>query len=119
MRRRARSHPAIKEGAPAWARIVVVGVCMEADRFKPFFGIAKQLNLQFVLGYTAEEVAKSLRHMSKQRALDVGWVWPSSLGREPEPPWPRASPLREAASHAGSPYSCAAGSLCTFISRRL
>ena len=39
----------IIDGAPAGARIVVVGVCMETDRIEPFFGIVKQLNLQFVL----------------------------------------------------------------------
>jgi threonine dehydrogenase-like Zn-dependent dehydrogenase len=55
----------IMDGAPAWARIIVVGVCMEVDRFEPFFGIAKQLNLQFVLGYTAEEFAESLHHIAE------------------------------------------------------
>ena len=48
----------IIDGAPAGARIVVVGVCMETDRFEPFFGIVKQLNLQFVLGYTARGVRR-------------------------------------------------------------
>jgi threonine dehydrogenase-like Zn-dependent dehydrogenase len=60
----------IMDGAPAWARIVVVGVCMEADRFEPFFGIVKQLNLQFVLGYTAEEFAASLHHIAEGK-IDV------------------------------------------------
>jgi threonine dehydrogenase-like Zn-dependent dehydrogenase len=53
------------DGAPAWARIIVVGVCLEVDQFEPFFGIAKQLNLQFVLGYTAEEFAQSLHHIAE------------------------------------------------------
>ena len=48
----------IIDGAPAGARIVVVGVCMETDRFEPFFGIVKQLNLQFVLGYTARGIRR-------------------------------------------------------------
>ena len=60
----------IIDGAPAGARIVVVGVCMESDRFEPFFGIVKQLNLQFVLGYTAEEFAASLRHIAEGK-VDV------------------------------------------------
>jgi threonine dehydrogenase-like Zn-dependent dehydrogenase len=55
----------IIDGAPAGARIVVVGVCMETDRFEPFFGIVKQLNLQFVLGYTGEEFAASLHHIAE------------------------------------------------------
>jgi threonine dehydrogenase-like Zn-dependent dehydrogenase len=55
------------EGAPRHARIVVVGVCMEADRFEPIFGINKELNLQFVLGYTPEEFAASLQHLAEGR----------------------------------------------------
>ena len=50
----------ILEGAPKAARIVVVGVCMEPDQFEPFFGINKELNVQFVLGYTPEEFAETL-----------------------------------------------------------
>jgi threonine dehydrogenase-like Zn-dependent dehydrogenase len=49
------------EGAPRDARIVVVGVCMETDRFEPMLGIMKELNVQYVLGYTPEEFARSLR----------------------------------------------------------
>jgi threonine dehydrogenase-like Zn-dependent dehydrogenase len=54
-------------GAPVGARIVVVGVCMEQDRFEPFFAIRKQLNLQFVLGYTPEEFAATLGHIAEGR----------------------------------------------------
>jgi threonine dehydrogenase-like Zn-dependent dehydrogenase len=60
----------IIDGAPADARIVVVGVCMETDRFEPSFGIIKQLNLQFVLGYTGEEFAASLHHIAEGK-VDV------------------------------------------------
>src|SRR5205814_3927061 len=49
------------EGAPRDARIVVVGVCMETDRSEPFLGIVKELNVQYVLAYTPEEFAYSLR----------------------------------------------------------
>jgi len=49
------------EGAPRDARIVVVGVCMESDRNEPMLGIMKELNVQYVLGYTPEEFAASLR----------------------------------------------------------
>jgi threonine dehydrogenase-like Zn-dependent dehydrogenase len=68
----------VMEGAPQGARVVVVGVCMETDRMEPFFGIVKQLNLQFVLGYTAEEFTDSLRHLAEGRvdaeALITGTV---------------------------------------------
>ena len=48
------------EAAPRDARIVVAGVCMEPDRIEPFFGIVKELSLQFVLGYTPDEFARCL-----------------------------------------------------------
>jgi threonine dehydrogenase-like Zn-dependent dehydrogenase len=53
------------EGAPRHARIVIVGVCMQRDHVEPFFAIRKQLNVQFVLGYTAEEFAPTLRHLAE------------------------------------------------------
>jgi threonine dehydrogenase-like Zn-dependent dehydrogenase len=49
---------------------VIVGVCMEQDAITPFFGIGKELNLQFVLGYTPEEFAASLGHIAEGR-IDV------------------------------------------------
>src|SRR6201994_3566875 len=49
------------EGAPRDAKVVVVGVCMESDRSEPMLGIMKELNVQYVLGYTPEEFAASLR----------------------------------------------------------
>jgi len=55
----------IMAGAPRGTRIVVVGVCMEADTIHPLLGIAKELNLQFVLGYTPEEFAATLEHLAE------------------------------------------------------
>ena len=52
-------------GAPEWARIVVVGVCMETDSLEPFVGISRQLNLQFVLAYSPAEFAASLHHIAE------------------------------------------------------
>jgi len=51
--------------APRGTRIVVVGVCMEADTIHPMLGISKELNLQFVLGYTPDEFAATLRHIAE------------------------------------------------------
>jgi 2-desacetyl-2-hydroxyethyl bacteriochlorophyllide A dehydrogenase len=48
------------EQVPRDARVVVVGVCMEPDTIEPMFGIVKELSLQFVLGYTPDEFARSL-----------------------------------------------------------
>ena len=53
------------EKAPRDARIVVAGVCMEPDTIEPMFGIVKELSLQFVLGYTPEEFARSLRLLAE------------------------------------------------------
>ena len=50
----------IIRSAPASARIVVVGVCMERDHFEPMIGINKEVNLQFVFAYTPEEFAATL-----------------------------------------------------------
>jgi threonine dehydrogenase-like Zn-dependent dehydrogenase len=51
--------------APRGARIVVVGVCMQPDTIHPLVGIVKELNLQFVLGYTPDEFAATLRHIAE------------------------------------------------------
>ena len=51
----------IFEKVPRDARVVVVGVCMEPDTIEPMFGIVKELSLQFVLGYTPQEFARSLQ----------------------------------------------------------
>jgi 2-desacetyl-2-hydroxyethyl bacteriochlorophyllide A dehydrogenase len=49
--------------APQAGRIVVAGVCMERDRIEPIMGIYKELSVQFVLGYTPEEFAATLRSL--------------------------------------------------------
>lgn len=46
-------------------RLVVAGVCMEADAVHPVFGIAKEINVQFVLAYDPTEFAESLRAISE------------------------------------------------------
>ncbi|MCZ6870147.1 MAG: zinc-binding dehydrogenase [Gammaproteobacteria bacterium] len=47
-------------GASSGCRFVVAGVCMEVDQIRPILAITKELNLQFVLGYSAEEFASTL-----------------------------------------------------------
>jgi len=51
----------IMAAASRGARVVIVGVCMEPDTIHPLRGISKELSLQFVLGYDAEEFATTLR----------------------------------------------------------
>ena len=55
----------ILRAAPAQSRVVVVGVCMEHDTINPFFGISKELNIQFALGYDPMEFAQSLRSIAE------------------------------------------------------
>ena len=55
----------VMAAAPRGTRIVVVGVCMEPDTIHPLLGIGKELNLQFVLGYTPEEFAATLGHLAE------------------------------------------------------
>jgi threonine dehydrogenase-like Zn-dependent dehydrogenase len=57
----------IMAAAPRGTRIIVVGVCMEADTIYPMLGISKELNLQFVLGYTPDEFAATLDHIAEGR----------------------------------------------------
>ncbi|MBV9090121.1 MAG: zinc-binding dehydrogenase [Mycobacteriaceae bacterium] len=47
--------------APMGSRIVIAGVCMPPDTVHPFFGIAKEISIQFVFGYDPAEFAESLR----------------------------------------------------------
>jgi threonine dehydrogenase-like Zn-dependent dehydrogenase len=65
--------------APAQSRIVVVGVCMQPDAITPFYGIGKELDVQFVLGYDPEEFAASLRSIA-EGDIDVGPLITAEVG---------------------------------------
>lgn len=52
---------------PPASRVTVVGVCMEPDTVSPFYAIAKELSLQFVLAYNPAEFADSLRAIAERR----------------------------------------------------
>jgi threonine dehydrogenase-like Zn-dependent dehydrogenase len=55
----------IMRRAPRHSRVVVVGVCMQKDAVNLFYGIAKELNIQFVLAYSPDEFATSLRSIAE------------------------------------------------------
>jgi threonine dehydrogenase-like Zn-dependent dehydrogenase len=57
-------------GAPMFSRVVVVGVCMGADRLRPSMAINKEIDLRFVLGYTPMEFRDTL-HMLADGKVDV------------------------------------------------
>ena len=51
--------------APARTRVLVVGVCMQRDTITPFFGIAKELTIDFAFAYDPNEFAESLRSIAE------------------------------------------------------
>ena len=55
----------VLRSAPVGTRVVVVGVCMETDSITPFFGIGKELNIQFALAYDPMEFASTLRSLAE------------------------------------------------------
>jgi threonine dehydrogenase-like Zn-dependent dehydrogenase len=51
--------------APMQSRVVVVGVCMKPDTINPFYAIAKEIDVRFVLAYDPNEFAASLRSIAE------------------------------------------------------
>jgi threonine dehydrogenase-like Zn-dependent dehydrogenase len=54
---------------------------MEHDTIRPLIGINKELSIQFVLGYTAQEFAESLTNIAEGE-LDVGPLITGKVGIE-------------------------------------
>ena len=61
-------------GAARGCRFVIVGVCMEPDQIRPLLGITNEINLQFVLGYTARGIRANAvvdrRRQAGRRSVD-------------------------------------------------
>jgi threonine dehydrogenase-like Zn-dependent dehydrogenase len=70
---------ALIEAAPAGAQIVVAGVCMETDRIEPSIAVTKEMELTFVLGYTPEEFAATLRQLA-EGVIDVSHLVTGKVG---------------------------------------
>jgi threonine dehydrogenase-like Zn-dependent dehydrogenase len=70
--------------APRDSRIVVAGVCMEADSIRPIIGITKELSVQFVFGYAPEEFAGTLQHIAEGE-LDVAPLVTGQVGVDEVP----------------------------------
>lgn len=60
--------------APRHGRVVVVGVCMQADSIRPMVGISKELAIQFVLGYEPHEFAGCLAAIADGRVDPSPWI---------------------------------------------
>jgi threonine dehydrogenase-like Zn-dependent dehydrogenase len=69
----------IMRRAPRLSRVVVVGVCMQRDAVNPFYGIAKELNIQFVLAYTPDEFAAGLNAIAEGQ-IDVAPMITGDVG---------------------------------------
>ncbi|MEA2295901.1 MAG: hypothetical protein QOE86_3540 [Solirubrobacteraceae bacterium] len=68
-------------GAPLFSRVVVVGVCMGADRLRPSLAINKELDLRFVVGYTPLEFRDTL-HMLAEGEVDASPLLTGAVGLE-------------------------------------
>jgi (R,R)-butanediol dehydrogenase / meso-butanediol dehydrogenase / diacetyl reductase len=53
--------------APLRARVVVLGVCMATDEIFPIHGILKEIEIDFVLGYTKSEFRETLDAVASGR----------------------------------------------------
>lgn len=62
-------------------RLVVAGVCMQADTLHPFFAIGKEISLQFVNAYEPDEFAASLRALAEGE-IDVTPMITGEVGLE-------------------------------------
>jgi 2-desacetyl-2-hydroxyethyl bacteriochlorophyllide A dehydrogenase len=51
--------------APSRARLLIAGVCMPPDTFRPFVAIVKELSMQFVYCYDGDEFAATLRAIAE------------------------------------------------------
>jgi len=71
----------IIEGAPLFSRVVVVGVCVGPDRFRPAMAINKEIDLRFVVGYTPLEFRDTL-HMLAEGEVDPRPLITGEVGLE-------------------------------------
>ena len=51
--------------APPRSRLIVVGVCMQADTIEPLIGISKEMNVHFAYAYSAEEFCQTLTDLAE------------------------------------------------------
>jgi threonine dehydrogenase-like Zn-dependent dehydrogenase len=65
--------------APLMSRVVVVGVCMEADTLHPAMALNKELELRFVFGYDPEEFRTTL-HLIASGTVDPSPLHTATVG---------------------------------------
>lgn len=67
--------------APLNTRVVVAGVCMQPDQFRPVMAINKEIDLRFVMGYDPLEFRDTLRMLAEGR-LDASPLVTGTVGLE-------------------------------------
>ena len=65
--------------APSRSEILVVGLCMRPDTFRPAIAINKELQFTFVLGWTAAEFSASLEAIA-EGTIDAGALITGEVG---------------------------------------
>ena len=65
--------------APLNSRVIVVGVCMNPDQFRPAMAIGKEIDMRFVFGYTPLEFRDTL-HMLADGKLDASPLITGKVG---------------------------------------
>lgn len=106
----------IVASAPLLSRVVVVGVCMGADRLRPAIAINKEIELRFVLGYSPLEFRDTL-HMLAEGKVNAAPLLTGVVGLEGverafaalSDPGAHAKILIDPASAASEPGRPAAG----------
>ena len=69
----------IVTAAPINTRVVVAGVCMEPDRFRPAMAINKEIDLRFVVGYGPLEFRDTL-HLLADGKIDASPLVTGTVG---------------------------------------
>jgi threonine dehydrogenase-like Zn-dependent dehydrogenase len=64
---------------PLSSRVVVAGVCMDADRFRPAMAINKEIDLRFVVGYGPLEFRDTL-HLLADGKVDASPLVTGTVG---------------------------------------
>ena len=70
--------------APRSGRIVVAGVCMDADTIAPMVGIRNELTIRFALGYTPDEFSATLDSIAAGQ-VDVAKLITAQVGLDDVP----------------------------------
>ena len=69
----------IIDGAPLMSRVVVVGVCMQVDRYEPALAVMKEIDLRFVVNHTPLEYRDTV-HMIADGKLNCAPLLTGEVG---------------------------------------